>query len=59
MEKKNYKHLRTLFPTENQDESWDIIRNKHAGDLKKLMKEKDKKLFDNEGKPTEEHLCKL
>lgn len=58
-DKKNYKHLRTLFPADNQDKSWDIIRNKHVNDLKKLVKEKDKKLFDNDGKPTEEHLGKL
>lgn len=57
IEKKNYKHLRTLFPTSgNQEKSWDIVRNKYVSDLKNLIKEKDKKLFDNEGKPTQEHL---
>lgn len=57
-EKKNYKHLRTLFPSDNDDASWDIVRNKHVGELKELIKEKGKKLFDSDGKPTEEHLGK-
>lgn len=58
-EKKNYKHLRTLYPSDNEEESWDIVRNKHVSDLKDLIKEKGKKLFDGEGKPTEEHFGKL
>jgi len=55
-EKKNYKHLRTLFPSSSDEVSWDIIRNKHIKELKDEIKEKDKKLFDDTGKPTEIHM---
>ncbi|XP_063695903.1 uncharacterized protein LOC134827249 [Culicoides brevitarsis] len=55
-EKKNYKHLRTLYPKDDEETSWDIVRNKHVKDLEKVIKEKGKKYFDDDGKPTEEHL---
>lgn len=52
--KGNYKHLRTLFPKDDDSTSWDIIRNRKLTDIK--AKIGDKKLFNDDGSPTDEHL---
>jgi hypothetical protein len=53
----NYKHLRTLFPKDDDSTSWDIVRNKN---LSKVREEYDEdpaaRLFDSEGAPSEAHL---
>lgn len=53
--KGNYKHLRTMYPKDDDSTSWDIIRNKHVEQLLEDMKEKDEKLFKESGEPTEFH----
>lgn len=50
----NYKHLRTLYPKDDDTTSWDIIRNKKLDKLKKKLG--DSKLFHSDGKPTSDHL---
>lgn len=55
-EKKNYKHLRTIYPSNEDDVTWDIIRNNHIKELKEKIKSKDEKLFNDSGKPTDLHL---
>lgn len=54
--KGNYKHLRTLFPKDDDSKSWDIIRNKKLKNIRDKIKEKDLSLFRENGEPTEEHL---
>lgn len=54
--KGNYKHLRTLYPKDDESTSWDIIRNKHVESLLEEMKKNDAKLFKDDGEPTELHL---
>lgn len=51
----NYKHLRTLYPKDDDSTSWDIIRNKHLESLLEEMKKNDEKLFKEDGEPTEFH----
>ncbi|XP_055716428.1 uncharacterized protein LOC129810150 [Phlebotomus papatasi] len=52
----NYKKLRTLFPEEDDSESWDIVRNKNLQKLQKTIQEKKLSLFNSDGSPTKEHL---
>lgn len=54
--KGNYKHLRTKFPEDHEETSWDIVRNRKLLKLKEKIKESGEKLFDSDGKPTEVHL---
>lgn len=54
--KGNYKHLRTMFPADDDTTSWDIIRNRNIAKLLAKLKEEDAKLFDDNGKPSEIHL---
>lgn len=54
--KGNYKHLRTMFPAEDDSTSWDIIRNRNIAKLLAKLKEEDAKLFDDAGKPSEIHM---
>lgn len=54
--KGNYKHLRTMYPEEDDSTSWDIVRNRNITKLLAKLKEEDLKLFDDAGKPTEIHL---
>lgn len=54
--KGNYKHLRTLFPKDDDSKSWDIIRNKKLKNIRDKIKEKDISLFKENGEPTEDHL---
>lgn len=51
----NYKHLRTMYPKDDDSTSWDIIRNKHVESLLEEMKKNDDKLFNDKGEPTELH----
>lgn len=53
--KGNYKHLRTLYPKDDDSTSWDIIRNKHVESLLEEMKKNDEKLLKEDGEPTELH----
>ncbi|XP_039428717.1 uncharacterized protein LOC120412360 [Culex pipiens pallens] len=57
--KGNYKHLRTKFPKEDGETSWDIVRNRKLLKLKEKVKESGEKLFDADGKPTETHLAMI
>ncbi|BFF91920.1 uncharacterized protein DMAD_10084 [Drosophila madeirensis] len=55
--KGNYKHLRTMYPKEDETTSWDIVRNRQIAKLLEQIKNEDAKLFDSEsGEPTELHL---
>lgn len=54
--KGNYKHLRTMYPEEDDSTSWDIIRNRNIANILAKIKEEDAKLFDDAGKPTELHM---
>ncbi|KAI8130038.1 hypothetical protein FF38_12814 [Lucilia cuprina] len=54
--KGNYKHLRTMFPADDDSTSWDIIRNRNIAKLLAKLKEEDAKLFDDTGKPSEIHM---
>ncbi|XP_017020742.1 uncharacterized protein Ude [Drosophila kikkawai] len=55
--KGNYKHLRTMFPKENESTSWDIVRNRQLAKLLEQIKSEEAKLFDAEtGAPTDLHL---
>lgn len=54
--KGNYKHLRTLYPKDNEDLTWDIIRNQEVKLIKEKIAKNNSKLFDDDGSPTEEHL---
>jgi len=55
--KGNYKHLRTMFPKEDDKTSWDIVRNRQLAKLLEQIKSEDAKLFDAEsGAPTDLHL---
>ncbi|XP_059607632.1 uncharacterized protein LOC132255558 [Phlebotomus argentipes] len=53
----NYKKLRTMFPDDNDSESWDIVRNRNLQKLQKSIQEKKLPLFNNDGSPTKEHLA--
>ncbi|GAB0094876.1 mitotic apparatus protein p62 [Sergentomyia squamirostris] len=53
----NYKKLRTLFPDEDDDnDSWDIVRNKNLKKQQKIIDDKKLSLFNSDGSPTKEHL---
>lgn len=54
--KKNYKHLRVILPEDDDDNTWDVIRNKNVWKIKDHIKEKDLKLWNDNGEPSEEHL---
>lgn len=55
--KGNYKHLRTMYPKDDDSTSWDIIRNRNIAKLLDKLKSEDAKLFDaDSGKPTALHL---
>lgn len=52
----NYKHLRTLFPKDDDSKSWDIVRNKKLKSLKEKISSENLSLFNEDGSPTEAHL---
>ncbi|KAI9580401.1 uncharacterized protein LOC119638906 [Glossina fuscipes] len=53
----NYKHLRTLYPEECDQTSWDIVRNRNIKKILEKIKTEESKLFNVEdGKPTELHM---
>lgn len=52
----NYKHLRTLYPRDDDSISWDIIRNKEVKKIKEKIAANDSKLFNEDGSPSAEHL---
>lgn len=54
--KGNYKHLRTLYPKDNDSLTWDIIRNQEVKLIKEKIAKNNSKLFGDDGAPTEEHL---
>jgi len=54
--KGNYKHLRTLYPKDNDSLTWDIVRNQEVKLIKEKIAKNNIKLFDEDGNPTEEHL---
>lgn len=54
--KGNYKHLRTMYPKDDDSTSWDIIRNKQLKKICEKLKEEDAKLFKESGEPTEIHM---
>ncbi|XP_016981978.1 uncharacterized protein LOC108046653 [Drosophila rhopaloa] len=55
--KGNYKHLRTMFPKEDEKTSWDIVRNRQLAKLLEQIKSEEAKLFDSEsGAPSDLHL---
>ncbi|EDW84390.1 uncharacterized protein Dwil_GK13169 [Drosophila willistoni] len=55
--KGNYKHLRTMYPKDDDSTSWDIVRNRQIAKLLEQIKNENVKLFDAEtGAPTELHL---
>lgn len=54
--KGNYKHLRTMFPAASDEISWDIIRNKNLKKIRDKIESSKAKLFDDNGKPTDDHM---
>lgn len=54
--KGNYKHLRTLFPKNDDSKSWDIVRNRKLNELKEKVLSGDRRLFHEDGSPTSDHL---
>lgn len=54
--KGNYKHLRTMFPADDDSKSWDIVRNRELAKLKAEVAEKNLELFKENGEPSEVHL---
>ncbi|KAG4074820.1 hypothetical protein HA402_014374 [Bradysia odoriphaga] len=54
--KGNYKHLRTLYPEDNDSLTWDIVRNQEVKLLKEKIAKNNAKLFNEDGSPTEDHL---
>ncbi len=54
--KGNYKHLRTLYPEDNDSLTWDIVRNQEVKLIKEKIAKNNTKLFGDDGSPTEEHL---
>lgn len=52
----NYKHLRTLYPKDDDSTSWDIVRNKELKKIKDKIAANDSKLFNEDGSPTADHL---
>lgn len=54
--KGNYKHLRTMFPKDDDSKSWDIVRNAKLKSLNERIVAKKSKLFNDDGSPSTEHL---
>jgi len=54
--KGNYKHLRTMYPEDDDTTSWDIIRNKNVHELCEEWKKDDLKLFNENGEPSSIHM---
>lgn len=54
--KGNYKHLRTMYPEDDDSTSWDIIRNRNIAKIMEKLKAEEAKLFDESGAPTEIHM---
>ncbi|KAJ6638121.1 hypothetical protein Bhyg_10854 [Pseudolycoriella hygida] len=54
--KGNYKHLRTLYPEDNDSLTWDIVRNQEVKLIKEKIAKNNSKLFNDDGSPTEDHL---
>lgn len=54
--KGNYKHLRTMFPKDDDSKSWDIVRNAKLKTLNEKIVAKKTKLFNEDGSPSAEHL---
>lgn len=54
--KGNYKHLRTLYPEDNDSLTWDIVRNQEIKLIKEKIAKNNIKLFGEDGSPTDEHL---
>jgi len=54
--KGNYKHLRTLYPEDDDSLTWDIVRNQQIKLIKEKIAKDNIKLFEEDGSPTEEHL---
>lgn len=52
----NYKHLRTLYPLDEETDTWDIVRNRAVN---KLKAEGGGKWFKDDGSPTDNHLAML
>lgn len=52
----NYKHLRTMFPKDDDSKSWDIVRNTKLKKLNEKIAAEKKKLFRDDGSPSTEHL---
>jgi len=52
----NYKHLRTMYPKDDDSKSWDIIRNRQLKKLSDEVQKENSKLFKENGEPTEIHL---
>lgn len=57
--KGNYKHLRTLYPEDDDTFTWDIVRNKKVNEVKEKIAKNNLKLFENDGAPTKEHLTMI
>lgn len=54
--KGNYKHLRTLYPEDDDTFTWDIVRNREVKLIKDKIAKNNIKLFGDDGAPTQEHL---
>lgn len=52
----NYKHLRTLYPSDNDEISWDIVRNRELKKLKEKVSAEKIALFNSDGSPSDVHL---
>lgn len=52
----NYKHLRTIFPKDDDSKSWDIVRNTKLKKLNEKIAAEKGKLFREDGSPSPEHL---
>lgn len=57
--KGNYKHLRTLYPEDDDTNTWDIVRNRAVKELKDKLAASKGKLFDENGVPTDVHLAMM
>lgn len=56
----NYKHLRTLYPLDEETDTWDIVRNRAVHKLKeRISSGGGGKLFKEDGAPTDDHLAML
>lgn len=57
--KGNYKHLRTLYPEDDDTDTWDIVRNRAVNKLKDKLAASKGKLFNEDGVPTDDHLAMI